>query len=94
MAAEPESEFAPTFATILERVQARAFVIGHTPTSGKIVTRFGGRVIQIDSGMLNETFYPGGVASALEIQGDTLTAVYVGRREPIAAPSLTSPSPR
>ena len=89
-----EREFAPTFATILERVQARAFVIGHTPTPGKMVTRFGGRVIQIDSGMLNETFFPGGVPSALEIQGDTLTAVYVGRREPIPAPALTSPSPR
>jgi hypothetical protein len=94
LATEPESEFAPTFATILERVQARAFVIGHTPTPGKMVTRFGGRVIQIDSGMLNETFFPGGVPSALEIQGDTFTAVYVGRREPIAAPALTSPSPR
>ena len=94
LATEPESAFAPTFAKILESVQARAFVIGHTPTPGKIVTRFGGRVIQIDSGMLNETFFPGGVPSALEIQGDTLTAVYVGRREPIPAPALTSPSPR
>ena len=94
LATEPESAFAPTFATILERVQARAFVIGHTPTPGKMATRFGGRVIQIDTGMLNETFFPGGVPSALEIQGDTLTAVYVGRREPIVAPALTSPSPR
>jgi hypothetical protein len=94
LATEPESAFAPTFATILERVQARGFVIGHTPTPGKIVTRFGGRVIQIDAGMLNETFFPGGVPSALEIQGDTFTAVFVGRREPIPTPALTSPVPR
>jgi hypothetical protein len=89
LATEPEEAFAPTLTTILERVGARAFVIGHTPvTPGRIATRFGGRVIQIDAGMLNETFFPKGVASALEIHGDTLTAIYLGRRDPIAAPAL------
>jgi hypothetical protein len=41
-------------------------------------------VVQIDTGMLDGEFYPGGVASALEIRGDTLTAIYVDRQERLA----------
>jgi len=66
-------------------------VIGHTPVAGgRITTRFGGRVVLIDTGMLNGEFYPGGVASALEMQGDTLTAIYDGRRDRIMAPALST----
>ena len=89
MASEPEETFLPMLDSILQRMQARAVVIGHTPTArGQVTTRFGGRVVLIDTGMLNGEFYPGGVASALEIQGDSFTAIYEGRRQPLDAPSV------
>ena len=66
-----------------------AIVVGHTPApDARIRTRFGGRVILIDTGMLNGEFYPGGVPSALELRGDMFTAIYADRREPIATPAL------
>ena len=82
LAQEPEiTTFAPTVTTILDRLGARAMVIGHTVALGRMATRFGGRIIQIDTGMLDAEFFPGGVASALEITGDTATAIYTNRRE-------------
>ena len=83
LATEPEETFAPTLDRILRQVGARAVVVGHTPgpSIGRIVTRFGGRVILIDTGMLEGDFYPGGVPSALELHGDTITAIYNTRRE-------------
>ncbi len=82
LATEPEPTFAPTLTGILDRLQARAIVIGHTPvSSGRVTSRFGGRVLLIDTGMLNGEFYPGGAASALELHGDTRTAIYTDRRE-------------
>ena len=93
MAAEPEETFAPTLDSILRRMKARAVVIGHTPTAkGQVTTRFGGRVILIDTGMLNGEFYPGGVPSALEVDGDAFTAIYEGRRQPLDVPVLRTPS--
>ena len=88
LANEPEDTFAPTLETILQRLQARAIVVGHTPTDGRIRTRFGGRVVQIDTGMLNGTFFPGGVPSALEVKGEAMAAIYLDRREPLATPLL------
>ena len=81
----PKRSLSPTLDGILERMKARAIVIGHTTVlPGKITTRLGGRVMQIDTGMVNGEFYPGGVPSALEMQGTTLTAIYLDRREPLA----------
>jgi hypothetical protein len=89
LAQEPEDVFAPKLERILKALDARAIVIGHTTVlPGRIATRFGGRVIQIDTGMLDGEFYPGGVAAALEWQGDTLTAIYEDRRERLQAPAL------
>jgi hypothetical protein len=88
LAAEPEETFAPALEAILQKVGARAIVIGHTPVPGRVATRFGGRVIQIDSGMLDGEFYPGGVASALELQNGLATAIYLDRRERIDTPAL------
>lgn len=82
LAEEKEETFLPTFESILKSLGARAIVIGHTPVlPGRITTRFGGRVIQIDTGMLDGEFYPKGAASALEWQGDVVTAIYEDRRE-------------
>ena len=89
MAVEPESEFAATLETILQRLGARAVVIGHTPVAdGRITPRFGGKVVLIDTGMLGGEHYPRGVPSALEIPDGTITAIYGTRRERIETPPL------
>jgi 3',5'-cyclic AMP phosphodiesterase CpdA len=90
LAAESEGELAGELATMLERLQARAIVIGHTVApNGRIATRFGGRVVQIDTGMLGGTFYPGGRASALEIQDGRFVAIYENGREPLPIRLIT-----
>ena len=45
------------------------------------MVRFGGRAVLIDTGMLS---YYNGRASALEIDGDQLTAIYEDGRVPLA----------
>ena len=76
MASEPEASFEPMLDSILKRFNVRAVVIGHTPVAnGQITTRFGGRVVQIDTGMLTSV-YLSGRPSALEIDGDRWTAIY------------------
>jgi hypothetical protein len=85
MASEPEAAFAPVLESVLQRMDARAVVVGHTPVlTGRIGTRFDGRVVLIDTGMLDGDFFPGGVPSALEMRGDSVAAIYGTRREPIA----------
>jgi hypothetical protein len=89
LALEPDPEFAPEVANILKTFGARAIVIGHTPTSPRITSRFGGRVILIDTGMLGGKWYIGGTPSALEILGDSVTAIYEHGRTPL--PPLPAP---
>jgi len=70
--------------TILKALGARAVVVGHTVPDGlRMRSRFGGRVVQIDTGMLNGEFFPNGVPSALEIHGATWTTIYEGKRVPL-----------
>jgi len=78
-----EAALAPALEQVLQAVGARALVIGHTVTGdGRLRSRFGGRVLMIDAGMTAEY---GGHAAALEIAGDgAMTALYPGRREPVA----------
>ena len=80
----------------LQAIGAERVVIGHTPTEGrKIYARFSGKVIEVDTGMLNS--YYEGHGSALVVSGDRFTAVnehgkrweellphprYVGQRPP------------
>jgi hypothetical protein len=85
LATEPEASFTGELDMILTQLGARTIVIGHTVASGgSIATRFGGRVVQIDTGMLNGKFYPRGRSSALEISGEKLTAIYEDRREELS----------
>jgi hypothetical protein len=94
LANEPEASLSSTIDVILQRMQARAIVIGHTTVlPGKITPRLGGRVVQIDTGMVNGEFYPGGVTSALEIHGATMTAIYLDRREKLSVPALEQAVP-
>jgi hypothetical protein len=87
LASDPEDKVAPELDMTLERLGAKAIVVGHTVSGSRsIVTRFGGRVFQIDTGMLNGKFFPKGRGSALEIDGNKLTAIYEDGREEIKSP--------
>jgi hypothetical protein len=71
----PDDPQGGPFAALLQKYGARRFVTGHTPQQSRSITvRFGGRAVLIDTGMLT-SFYKGR-ASALEIDGDKLTAYY------------------
>jgi hypothetical protein len=90
LAAATEATLAGERTTMLTRLQARALVIGHTVSpNGRIATRFDGRVVQIDTGMLGGTFYPGGRASALEIQDGRFVAIYEDGREQLPIRLIT-----
>jgi hypothetical protein len=79
-----DSEGAEHTKQLLEKYKAKLFVTGHSvQNAGQINARFDSKIILIDTGMLDGTFYPGGRASAVEIVGDTITAIYAGKREPI-----------
>ena len=69
----------PALDAVLERFGARRMVMGHTTESGgRIRTRWGGEAVFIDTGL--STGY-GRHLAALELRGDTLTALYPGGRE-------------
>jgi hypothetical protein len=73
----PAEEGALRMTALLQRFRVKRFVTGHTPQpSSRITKRFGGALFLIDTGMLGGRFYPGGRASALEIVGDTVKAIY------------------
>jgi hypothetical protein len=74
-AAWPEETTTTQVATFLDRLKLARIVVGHTVTSDRrITTRYGGRVIAIDTGMLAPVYM--GNPSALEITGDRLRAIY------------------
>ena len=66
---------------ILASLGATRMVVGHTLTSGVIESRFGGKHISIDTGMLE--LYRGGHRIALEVEGDVLRAIHDGGSVPI-----------
>jgi len=75
LATEDDDPKGGPFAALLAKYGAKRFVTGHTPQqNARINTRFGGRAILIDTGML-ASYYMGRPA-ALEILGDKLTAIY------------------
>ena len=58
----------------LEAIGATRVVVGHTPTPNrKVLQRFDGRLIEIDTGMLN--FYYKGSGNALVIEDDSMTVL-------------------
>lgn len=75
LATVPDDPAGGPFAALLQKYGAKRFVTGHTPQQSRSITvRFGGRAVLIDTGMLAAVYK--GRASALEISGDTLTAIY------------------
>jgi hypothetical protein len=70
----------------LDAIGATRVVIGHTPTLGRrILERFDGDIIEVDTGMLSERY--GGSGNALIIEADRLAVVSEDSRE------ITSPQP-
>ena len=58
----------------LTAIGAKRVVVGHTPTPNRrVLQRFDGRIIEIDTGMLN--FYYKGSGNALVLEGDTIRIV-------------------
>jgi len=56
----------------LAAIGADRVVVGHTPTPArKVLQRFDGRLIEIDTGMLN--FYYSGIGHALVLEGDSVS---------------------
>ena len=82
LALEPE-EFAPQVDAILAAQKARAIVVGHSVAAATIGARFNGKVYVIDTGM-QPVYRPDGKASALEIKGAVITAIYPDRKEILA----------
>lgn len=75
----------PDVEALLRRFGAQRAFLGHTPQlPGRVNTRFEGRVILGDTGMLSD-FYKGGRPAAVELQGDQVTAIYTSGREPLTA---------
>lgn len=69
LASNDEALEADHVAAILERYEVERIVIGHTPGTGTIVPRFGGRVLVIDSGISD---YYGGHLTSLTLEADRL----------------------
>ncbi|HET7292517.1 MAG TPA: metallophosphoesterase [Vicinamibacteria bacterium] len=81
LAQEDEAALGPAVEEILKALAARAIVVGHTPTgTGRIRTRFDGRVVMIDAGMLPSF---GGHLAALEVDPKGMTALYPDGRVPL-----------
>lgn len=86
LATEADDPNGGPFAPLLAKYGARRFVTGHTPQQNRSINvRFGGRAVLIDTGMLAS--YYKGRAAALEIDGDTLTAIYENERVPLPVPT-------
>ncbi|UCG72388.1 MAG: metallophosphoesterase [Chromatiales bacterium] len=67
--------------TALGAMPANRVVLGHTPTArARILSRMEGRVLRIDTGMLNA--YYGGRGAALVLAGDTVEVLYEGDMGP------------
>jgi hypothetical protein len=76
---------------LLSRYGARRFVAGHSIQSdGRIAERFDGRAFLIDTAM--SSAYKGGRASALEIAGDRITAIYRDSRIVLVEGAASAPA--
>jgi hypothetical protein len=77
-----EATTAAQVTTFLDQLKLARIAVGHTPTTDrKIQTRYQGRVILMDTGMLRSVYE--GTPSALEITGTTLKAIYPDAEEPL-----------
>jgi hypothetical protein len=84
----------PQLDRTLPALHAKRFVVGHSvQLGGEFRCRSHGRVWLIDTGMLGPPIFPGGRPLALELAGQTLTAIDAsGARKPLPADCGTPPS--
>jgi hypothetical protein len=75
-------ELAPHVEAVLQKHGVKRVVIGHTPTEGLVLPRFGGKVIQIDVGLSK---YFGGPPAALLLESGRAFAVHRGKRVALPA---------
>lgn len=89
-ATAPDEALKGPLDAMLSRHRAARIVVGHSPVQARrIVTRLDGTVLLIDTGMLASTYK--GRASALEIAGNQLTAVYEDGRMPLVPGNTPQP---
>ena len=77
-------------ARVLASLGAKRVVVGHTPVlTVRIVSRFDGTVLRVDTGMQQR----GGTASALVLEGGTASALYLlpGQPQPTVEPIMEQP---
>lgn len=75
--AQGHAALSPHLDVVLRRHGARRMVIGHTPTEGLVMPRFGGRVLAIDVGLARVY---GGPPAALILEGRQAFALHRGKR--------------
>jgi hypothetical protein len=69
---------------VLKNFGAERIVIGHTPTAGTVIPRFGGRVLMIDAG-LSEAY--GRRLACLVIEGGQFYSLHRGEKLPLPSDS-------
>ncbi|MEL7491186.1 MAG: metallophosphoesterase [Pseudomonadota bacterium] len=67
----------------LEAYDIDRIIVGHTPQLSGVQSRYGGKVLLIDTGM---SAHYGGVRSYVRIEGDIVTAVDGGRSQTLTTP--------
>jgi hypothetical protein len=81
-----DQETSAKVTTFLDTYKLTRVVVGHTPTKdARIASRFGGRALVIDTGMLTPAYK--GRPSALEIRGTQLSAIYQDGTVPLRSTS-------
>jgi hypothetical protein len=85
----PEDSTAAQVTAFLDQMKLTRVVVGHTPTADRrIAVRYGGRVVTIDTGMLAPYFM--GNASALEISGARMKAIYADGEVDLTVPKAAA----
>jgi hypothetical protein len=82
-----DAELAQKLSGILAALRAKRIVVGHTvQLPARIRARAGARVLLVDTGLLGPPQYPGGAPLALELRGDSLTAIGVSSERTAITP--------
>ncbi|HEY5908905.1 MAG TPA: metallophosphoesterase, partial [Vicinamibacteria bacterium] len=78
--AQGSPDLIPHLEAVLARHGAKRMVIGHTPTEGLVLPRYGGRVVLIDVGLAKAY---GGPPAALVLEEGRTFALHRGRKLPL-----------
>lgn len=82
LASDDEAALAAHVDAVLAKHGVQRIVIGHTPTAGAVIPRFGGKVIVADVGLSKA--YGGRMACVL-IEGGKVSAIHRGKTLPLPA---------